>query len=125
MGKLAGSLLGSVGGFFGSYWVWLLVIAGAFIAGGALGYERATSIAEDKLVAAQMEMYAKGAAAQKKFSDGQFALATADFNKRHAADLVREAALKAALANVPTLVPRVDACVVSPEAMKALNEVAR
>lgn len=123
MGALAGKLLGSVGSLFGSYWVWLIVIA--VVAAGAfgLGYERATSLAENKLVSAQMEMYAKGVTAQKNFDDGQFKVSSADFARRHAADVKRLKNLQTILDNLPVLVPRQDACSISPEAMKKLNEV--
>jgi len=107
------------------YWVIALALATA-IAGAAgyyKGYTKATGIAEDKLVAAQMEMYNKGVTAQKNFSDHQFEVASKDFSTRLAALQKQKQKVITITETLHDLVPQVAACTVSPAAMKALNDV--
>lgn len=115
--------MGALGTFIGGAKFWLIGLALATIAAFGAGYYYATQGVETKLIAAQVENFNRGVAAQKNFDDEAFEIASTDADKRHRDDLTRQKKLQALLNNL--LVPRVDACVVSPEAMKALNEVAQ
>lgn len=118
--SLAGSLLGGA-----KFWIIGLVVAVAISGtfGYYKGYSKATSVAEDKLVAAQMEMYAKGVEAQKNFSDHQFMLAQADYDSRYSALQRQKQRQIVVTKEITKLVPQIAACTYSPDAMKALNDV--
>jgi hypothetical protein len=116
--------MGAILGLFtGSSLYWLIGAVAALAAATCFGYYEGTSQAETKMAEAQTVMYNAGVTAQKNFDDTQFKNDKADSDKRHAADLGRQAMLKAALDKLPTLVPVNAACTVSAVAMKSLNDV--
>ncbi len=107
----------------------MAVFVACFLSFGG-GFWLATSQTENKLITAASEAYDRGTAAQQAFDAGNRKKAQADFLKRQAADKVRDDKLAALEQDVhPTdpmvapLVPHVEACTVSADAMKRLNEV--
>jgi hypothetical protein len=111
--------LSSIGG---AKW-WLLAIAITAAASFAGGYQRATRLAEGILADRVLEAYDKGAAAQKRWDDAQHKKAMADYIRRTEANQKRDRVAEEIISQVPVLVPHNDACTISAEAMKALNEV--
>lgn len=101
----------------------LIGAAVAIIAAFGAGWFFAKGNSEDKLIAAQLEYYDKGIAAQRKFDGAQFVANQVDFDRRFKVLQAQKQRVITIEKEVEKLVPRVDACMVSPEAMKRLNDV--
>lgn len=99
----------------------LAALAAAF--GG--GYYMAVSQAEKNMLTATAEAYTNGTKAQQAYDAGVYKKAQLDFLKRQAANQKRDEVVAAIEKDIPTIVPKVEACTVSAEAMKRLNEVAQ
>lgn len=102
---------------------WLIAILFVGMAAYGFGYRSASITAQEVLAEKVLEGYNAGVAAQRKFDAAQFNLASKDFEARLKAEKARKDKVTEIIREVEKLVPRVEACTVSPEAMRKLNEV--
>lgn len=102
-----------------------LLIGAALAAASAFGagWYFATQDVENRLIAAQQAMYDKGVAAQRKYDAKQFADNKLDFAARMKILSAQKRKVITIEKEIKTLVPRMESCVVSPDAMKRLNDV--
>ena len=127
-GSAVSSVVAPAASMFSPYLLLAAVAALAIAFGG--GFWLATSQAENKLVAAATEAYDSGTKAQQAFDAGQMKKAQADFQARLAANTKRNAvvasveqAVHPVDTSIASIVPQQQACTVSADAMKRLNDL--